>query len=56
MDEDNEFFCVVIENLLDCSYHFHEISNTIFNPIEISDRIDTPRTEVDPDIQFYSSV
>ena len=45
-----------MENLLDCSSHFHEMSNKIFNPFEINDSIDTPLTEVDPDIQFYSSV
>ena len=32
------------------------MSNKIFIPFEIIDSIDTPLTEVDPDIQFYSSV
>ena len=45
-----------MENLLDCSYNYHEMSNRIFIPLEINDSIDTPLTEVDPDIQFYSSV
>ena len=45
-----------MEDLLDCSYPYHEMSNKIFIPFEINDSIDTPLTEVDPDIQFYSSV
>ena len=45
-----------MENLLDRSYPYHEMSNKIFISFEISDSIDTPLTEVDPDIQFYSSV
>ena len=45
-----------MENLLDCSYPYHEMSNKIFIPFEINDSIDTPLTEVDPDIQFYSNV
>ena len=56
LDEDNEFHSAVMENLLDCSYPYHEMSNKIFIPFEINDSIDTPLTEVDPDIQFYSSV
>ena len=49
------FFSVVMENLLDCSYRIHEMSNNIFNPFEINDSIDTPLTEVDPDIRISSS-
>ena len=32
LDEDNEFFSVGMENLLDCSYHFYEMSNKMFDP------------------------
>ena len=45
-----------MENLLDCFYNYHEMSNKIFIPLEINDSIDTPLTKVDPDIQFYSNV
>ena len=56
LDEDNEFHSAVMENLLDCSYPYHEMNNNICIPFEVNDSIDTPLTEVDPDIQFYWSV
>ena len=45
-----------MENLLYCSCHYREMCNKIFIPFDINDSIDTPLTEVDPGIQFYSSV
>ena len=44
LDEDNEFHSAVMENLLDCSYPYLEMSNKIFIPFEINDIIDTPLT------------
>ena len=32
LDEGNEFHSAVMENLLYCSYHYHEMSNKIFIP------------------------
>ena len=42
------------ENVVDHSYQFLEIDKKIFNPFEINNRIDTPLTEIDPDLQFYT--
>ena len=36
-------------------FDFHEMNNKVFIPFEINESIDTPLTEMDPDIQFYSN-
>ena len=41
--------------MLDCTFRFNEINNKLFIPFEINDSAETPMTEIDPDIQFYSN-
>ena len=40
--------------MVDHSYQFLAIDKKIFNPFEMDNRIDTPLTEIDPDLQFYT--
>ena len=40
---------------MDYPYQFHEMNDKVFIPFEINESINTPFTEMDPDIQFYSS-
>ena len=53
-DDDDSFYTAVIEGMLDCSYHFHEMNNKVFMPFEINEGFDTPFSEIDPDFQFYT--
>ena len=53
-DDDDSFYTAVIEGMLDCSYHFHEMNNKVFMPFEINEGSDTPFSEIDPDFQFYT--
>ena len=55
MDDDDDFYSAVLEGLLDFPFDFHEMNNKVFIPFEINKSIDTPLTEMDPDIQFYSN-
>ena len=53
--DDEEYYSVLKENVVDHSYQFLEIGKKILNPFEINNRIDTPLTEIDPDPQFYTA-
>ena len=44
-----------MECVSDFPYQFHEMNDKVFIPFEINESINTPFTEMDPDIQFYSS-
>ena len=52
MDDDDGFYSAVLEGLLNFPFDFHEMNNKVFIPFEINESIDTPLTEMDPDIQF----
>ena len=53
-DDNNSFHNAVIEGMLDCSFHHHEMNNKVFMPFEINEGSDTPFSEIDPDFQFYT--
>ena len=53
LDDDNEFYSVIMGGMLACLFNFHETSKEVFLPFEIKKEIDTPLTEMDPDVQFY---
>ena len=53
IDDDNEFYSAILEEMLDLPFNVHDISKKIFVPFEINDEFDTPLTEIDPDMQFY---
>ena len=53
-DDDGSFYTAVIEGMLDCSYHYHEMNNKVFMPFEINEGFDTPFSEIDPEFQFYT--
>ena len=53
--DDDDFHSAVLEGLLNFPFDFHEMNNKVFMPFEINESIDTPLTEMDPDIQFYSN-
>ena len=53
-DDDGSFYTAVIEGMLDCSYHYHEMNNKVFIPFEINEGSDTHFSEIDPDFQFYT--
>ena len=55
MDDDEDFNSAVLEGLLNFPFDFHEINSKVFIPFEINESIDTPLTEMDPDIQHYSN-
>ena len=46
---------MIMECVSDHPYQFHEMNDNVFIPFEINESTDTPFTEIDPDIQFYSS-
>ena len=41
----------VLEGLLNFPFDFHEMNSKVFIPLEINESIDTPLTEMNPDIQ-----
>ena len=53
--DDDDFYSAILEGLLNFPFDFHEMNNKMFIPFEIHESIDTPPTEMDPDIQFYSN-
>ena len=53
--DDEDFYSAVLEGLLNFPFDFHEMNKKVFIPFEINESIDTPLTEMDPDIQFYSN-
>ena len=53
--DDDDFNSAVVEGLLNSPFDFHEMNNKLFIPFEINEIIDTPLTEMDPVIQFYSN-
>ena len=55
MDDDEDFNSAVLEGLLNFPFDFHEMNSKVFIPFEINESIDTPLTEMDPDIQYYSN-
>ena len=55
MDDVADFNSAVLEGLLNFAFDFHEMNSKVFIPFEISESIDTPLTEMDPDIQYYSN-
>ena len=55
MDDDEDFNSAVLEGLLNFLFDFHEMNSKVFIPFEINESIDTPLTEMDPDIQYYSN-
>ena len=44
-----------MECVSDYPFQFHEMNTKVFIPFEINESTNTPFTEMDPDIQFYSS-
>ena len=44
-----------MECVSDYPFQFHEMNTKVFIPFEINESTNTPFTEIDPDIQFYSS-
>ena len=46
---------MIVECVSDHHYQFHDMNYKVFIPFEINESTDTPFTEMDPDIQFYSS-
>ena len=55
MDDEEDFNSATLEGLLNFPFDFHEMNSKVFIPFEINDSIDTPLTEMDPDIQNYSN-
>ena len=53
-DNNDSFHNAVIEGMLDCSFHHHEMNNQVFVPFEIDEGSDTPFSEIDPHFQFYT--
>ena len=53
-DDNDSFHRAVIEGMLDCSFHHHEMNNKVFVTFEINEGSDTPFSEIDPDFQFYT--
>ena len=53
-DEDQDFFAAVLEGILDHTFRLHEINSKVFSPFEINQDLDTPLSEIDPDLQYYS--
>ena len=53
-DDNDRFHNAVIEGMLDCSFHYHEMNNKVFMPFKINEGSDTPFTEIDPDFHFYT--
>ena len=53
-DDDDDFCGAILEETLNCSSRFHEINNRVFSPFEINQDFDTPFSEIDPDLQFYT--
>ena len=43
-----------MEGILNNKFYMNEMSDKLFCPFEINQGIETPLTEMDPDIQFYS--
>ena len=43
-----------MEQRLNCSFRFHEMNSRVFVPFEINQESNTPVTEIDPDLQFYT--
>ena len=48
------FKCAVMEGMLNNIFQMNLINNKPFCPFEINQGIETPLTEMDPDMQFYS--
>ena len=46
---------MIMECASDYPFQFHEMNTKVFIPFEINESTNTPFTEMDPDIQFYSS-
>ena len=53
-NEDQDFFTAVLEGILDHIFRLHEINSKVFSPFEIIQDLDTPLSEIDPDLQYYS--
>ena len=53
-DDDDDFCIAILEETLNCSSRFHSINNRVFSPFEINQDFDTPFSEIDPDLQFYT--
>ena len=53
-DNEDDFKSVIMEGILNDKFHMNEMSNKLFFSFEINQGIETPHTEMDPDIQFYS--
>ena len=55
IEDNQEFFSVIMECVSDYPFQFHEMNTKVFVPFEINESTNTPFNEMDPDIQFYSS-
>ena len=53
-DNDDDYECIIMEGVVNDKSHMNEMSNKLFCPFEINQEIETPLTEMDPDMQFYS--
>ena len=53
IDDEGEFHAAIAECFFSSSAVYKDIDEMIFNPFEINDQVDTPLTEIDPDLQFY---
>ena len=54
IEDNQEFYSVIMECVSDFPYQFHEMNDKVFIHLK-SIRVLNPFTEMDPDIQFYSS-
>ena len=43
-----------MEQRLNFSFQFHEMNSRVFVPFEINQELNTPVSEIDPDLQFYT--
>ena len=48
-DDADDIYSAVLEGMLDCSFWLHKINSKVFTPFEITDSLDTPFSDTDPD-------
>ena len=54
-DNDDDFKCAIMEGMLNCKFQLIDMRNKLFFPFEIDQGFETPLTEMDPDMHFYSN-
>ena len=55
IEDNQEFFSVIMEWVSDYPFQCHEMNTKVFVPFDINGTTNTPFNEMDVDIQFYSS-